>query len=37
MARLTDGALPPNGDERTEFLQSVALLGFAPCQTRGSP
>jgi len=30
MARLIDGALPPNGDERTGFLQSVAPLGFAP-------
>ena len=34
MARLIDGALPPDGDERIGFLQSVAPLGFSPCSTR---
>jgi hypothetical protein len=34
LAKLIDGALPADGDERTEFLESVTPLGFAPCSTR---
>lgn len=36
LAKLIDGALPADGDERTGFLETVATLGFAPCSTRGT-